>query len=85
MDYITWLSENKQGQDQPQIRMHSLYVVCQQIADGREARGKRYDLAGLLVVLVLAKLASMKYSDPDFLALPHFDTVGEPSSPGVTR
>src|SRR5205823_5570643 len=40
--------------------MHSLYEVCQQLVDGRCARGKRYDLAGLLVVLVLAKLAGMK-------------------------
>src|SRR5438045_1811579 len=40
--------------------MHSLYEVCQQLVDGRCARGKRYDLAGLLVVLVLAKLAGMQ-------------------------
>jgi phage tail protein X len=29
------------------------------VVDGRKARGKRYDVAGLLVVLVLAKLAGM--------------------------
>ena len=40
--------------------MQSLYDVCQQVVDGREARGKRYELAGLLVVLVLAKLAGMQ-------------------------
>src|SRR5947209_18332434 len=40
--------------------MHSLYEVCQQLVDGRCARGKRYDLAGLLVVLMLAKLAGMQ-------------------------
>jgi hypothetical protein len=40
--------------------MQSLYEVCQQVVDGRCARGKRYDLAGLLVVLVLAKLAGMQ-------------------------
>jgi DDE_Tnp_1-associated len=28
--------------------------------DGRAARGKRYDLAGIVIVLVLAKLAGMK-------------------------
>jgi DDE_Tnp_1-associated len=40
--------------------MQSLYEVCQQVVDGRKARGKRSDLAGLLVVLVLAKLAGMQ-------------------------
>jgi hypothetical protein len=40
--------------------MQSLYQVCQEVVDGRRARGKRYELAGLLVVLVLAKLAGMK-------------------------
>ena len=60
MDYTTLLSEIKEGQDQLAKGMQSLYEACQQIADGRRARGKRYDLAGLLVVLVLAKLAGMK-------------------------
>src|SRR5207253_4688358 len=32
----------------------------QQVVDGRKARGKRYDVAGLLVVLVLAKLVGMQ-------------------------
>ena len=40
--------------------MQSLYEVCEQVVDGRCARGKQYDLAGLLVVLVLAKLAGMQ-------------------------
>jgi predicted transposase YbfD/YdcC len=40
--------------------LQSLYEVCEQVVDGREARGKRYELAGLLVVLVLAKLAGMQ-------------------------
>lgn len=39
--------------------MHSFYAVCEQLVDGRKARGKRYDLAGVLVVMVLAKLAGM--------------------------
>jgi len=38
--------------------MQSLYEVCQEVTDGRCARGKRYELAGLLVVLV--KLAGMQ-------------------------
>src|SRR5256885_9607420 len=60
MDYTTLLPESQDGQEQPARRMQSLYEVCQQVADGRKARGKRSDLAGLLVVLVLAKLAGMQ-------------------------
>ena len=60
MDYTTLFSESKEGHDQPTKRVQSLYEVCQQVVDGRRARGKRYDLASLLVVLVLAKLAGMQ-------------------------
>jgi len=60
MDYTTLLPESQEGQEQPAKEMQSLYQVCQQVVDGREARGKRYELAGLLVVLVLAKLAGMQ-------------------------
>jgi hypothetical protein len=60
MDYTTLVAESKAEQEQPAKRMQSLYDVCQQVEDGREARGKGYDLAGLLVVLVLAKLAGMQ-------------------------
>ncbi len=60
MDYITLIPQSQEDQEQPSKRMQSLYEVCQQVVDGREARGKRSDLAGLLVVLVLAKLAGMK-------------------------
>jgi hypothetical protein len=60
MDDTTLEAESKAGQEQPPKQMQSLYEVCQQVVDGREARGKRYELAGLLVVLVLAKLAGMQ-------------------------
>ena len=60
MDYTTLCEKNKEDQEQIAKRMQSLYEVCQQVVDGREARGKRYELAGLLVVLVLAKLAGMQ-------------------------
>ncbi len=43
-----------------QEQTHSLYEVCKQIKDMRKARGKQYDLAGLLMILVLAKLAGIK-------------------------
>jgi predicted transposase YbfD/YdcC len=60
MDYTTLVAESKEGQEQPLKGMHSLYEVCKQVVDGRCARGKRYELADLLVVLVLAKLAGMQ-------------------------
>ncbi len=60
MDYTTLIAESQEGQEPPAKRMQSLYEVCKQVVDGREARGKRYDLAGLLVVLILAKLAGMQ-------------------------
>jgi len=60
MDYTTLVTKSKDTQEQPAKRMQSLYEVCQEVVDGRCATGKRYDLAGLLVVLVLAKLAGMQ-------------------------
>jgi predicted transposase YbfD/YdcC len=60
MDYTTLCAQSKEDQEQVAKRMQSLYEVCQQLVDGRCARGKRYELAGLLVVLVLAKLAGMQ-------------------------
>src|SRR5947209_13359820 len=60
MDYTTLRPENKEGQEQPPKGMQSLYEVCEWVVDGRCDTGKRYDLAGLLVVLVLAKLAGMQ-------------------------
>ncbi len=60
MDYTTLVAKSKDTQEQPAKRMQSLYEVCQEVVDGRCARGKRYELAGLLVVLVLAKLAGMQ-------------------------
>src|SRR5438477_7308287 len=60
MDYTILLPESQESQEQPAKQMQSLYQVCQEVVDGRKARGKRYDLAGLLVVLVLAKLAGMQ-------------------------
>ena len=60
MDYTTLLPESQEGQDQPAKEVQSLYQVCQQVVDRRKAHGKRYDVAGLLVVLVLAKLAGMQ-------------------------
>lgn len=60
MEYTTLLEEVKKSQEPGQVEAQSLAKVCQHLVDGRAARGKRYDLAGLLLVLVLAKLAGMK-------------------------
>src|SRR5258708_6467363 len=60
MDSTTLVAESKEDAEQSVKGMQSLYEVCQEVADGRCARGKRYELAGVLVVLVLAKLAGMQ-------------------------
>jgi len=58
MGYTTLSMEGSHWQELSQEQTHSLYEICQQIGDKRAARGKQYDLAGLL--MVLAKLAGMK-------------------------
>lgn len=60
MEYPTLTAEGGGMEELTQEQTHSLYEMCKQIEDKRAARGKPYDLAGLLVVLVLAKLAGMK-------------------------
>src|SRR5258708_39028767 len=60
MDSTTLVAQSKEDPKQSVKGMQSLYEVCQEVVDGRCARGKRYELAGLLVVLVLAKLAGMQ-------------------------
>ena len=59
MDYTTLCAESQEEPALSANTMRSLYEVCQQVTDGRRARGKRYEVAGVLVVLVLAKLAGM--------------------------
>jgi hypothetical protein len=56
MDYTTLFEESKREEPPSPVQMSSLYQACQQLVDGRKARGKRYDLAGVLLVLVWAKL-----------------------------
>ncbi len=60
MEYTTLLPEGKEVKEEAEKATSSLYQVCQQIVDGRAAQGKQYELAALLVVLILAKLAGMK-------------------------
>ncbi|HET8843289.1 MAG TPA: ISAs1 family transposase [Ktedonobacteraceae bacterium] len=59
MDYTALWKESK-TQVLTVNHLPSLYQICQQLTDGRKARGKRYDLAGILVVVVWAKLAGMQ-------------------------
>ena len=60
MDYITLDAENREGQRLKPEQRQSLYEVCRQVEDGRAARGKRYDVATLLLLLLEAKLAGEK-------------------------
>lgn len=57
MDAIT-LTVRPFGQEQPvQLELAALYLHFQQVPDQRKRRGKRYPLALLLTIAVLAKLA----------------------------
>lgn len=60
MEYTTLLPQIQEAQEPCPKQMHSLYGVCQQVVDGRAARGKRYELGALLALLMLAKLAGEK-------------------------
>lgn len=60
MDYTTLIIKGNGESALSPKQSGSLYEICKQIEDKRAARGKQYDLAGLLVVLLLAKLAGMK-------------------------
>jgi hypothetical protein len=57
MDYTPFLEGSKTKELSSPTHMQSLYLACQQILDGRKARGRRSDPAGVLVVMVLAKRA----------------------------
>jgi hypothetical protein len=60
LEYITLAQDPNSPQTLTRAQSQSLYEVCQHLTDGRAARGKTYELAGLGVLLVLAKLAGMK-------------------------
>lgn len=59
MDYTSLLEESQTERVSSARQAPALYVVCQQLTDGRKARWKRYDLAGILLVLIWVKLAGM--------------------------
>ena len=56
MDYTTFIEEGTQEQLLNKEQVTSLFELCQGIEDKRAARGKQYDLAGLLIVLILARI-----------------------------
>ena len=60
MDPTPLLPEIREVKEDVENHLPSLFEVCQQIGDERAARGKQYELAALLMLLVLAKLAGMK-------------------------
>src|SRR5258708_6193472 len=58
MDYTAFLKESET--EVPTAKqLPSLYEICKHLTDGRKARGKRYDFAGIPRVLIWAKLAGM--------------------------
>jgi len=54
MEYITF---NNDWSEENQVAIGRLYAYFQTVPDNRNAQGKRYPLAYLLIVIVLAKLA----------------------------
>ncbi len=57
MDYTTFTVPTDAGTRLEPMVMASLYKAFQQLADARRGQGKRYELALILCLLVLAKLA----------------------------
>ena len=57
MDYTTLPIPTDAGMDPEPVAVTSLYEALQQLPDARRGQGKRYELALILCLLVLAKLA----------------------------
>ena len=57
MDYTTILVPTDEGKMLEPVAVASLYKALQQLSDARRGQGKRYELALILCLLVLAKLA----------------------------
>ena len=60
MDYTTLTLQTRSGPSPETFPIVSLYSTLQGLADPRRAQGKRYELAVILCLLVLAKLAGQK-------------------------
>jgi predicted transposase YbfD/YdcC len=57
MDYTTLPVPIEEGKSLEPVAVASLYEALQQLSDARRAQGKRYELALILCLLVLAKMA----------------------------
>ncbi len=57
MDYITFPIPSDEGKSLEPGAVASLYEALQQLSDVRRDQGKRYELALILCLLVLAKMA----------------------------
>jgi predicted transposase YbfD/YdcC len=60
MDYTTWTPLPQGHMEAETIPVISLYKALEGLTDPRRAQGKRYELALILCLLVLAKLAGQK-------------------------
>jgi predicted transposase YbfD/YdcC len=60
MDYTTWSLPSQTEGEHGAASLQSLYQALQALTDARRGQGKRYPLAFLLCVLILAKLAGQK-------------------------
>ena len=60
MDYPTLTPPTRPGADPDTLPLVSLYEALQRLPDPRRAQGKRYSLALVLCLLILAKLAGQK-------------------------
>ena len=57
MNYTTWTPETRSISEGETLEVQSLYHTFQRVTDRRRGQGKRYQLALVLTLLVLAKLA----------------------------
>ena len=57
MDYTTWSISSDAGMAPEAVAVTSLYEALRKLPDSRRRQGKRYELALILCLLILAKLA----------------------------
>ena len=60
MDYTRLTPKTRPTDDPEEFPLRSLYQALQALPDPRRAQGKRYELALVLCLLILAKLAGQK-------------------------
>jgi hypothetical protein len=60
MDYTTWAIPTEVEKAPETMVVASLYQALQKVPDRRHSQGKRYELALILCLIVLAKLAGQR-------------------------